>query len=96
MACIEMDMGTKRFAEKILNWTSAGNPDAPTQIGALGVDDKILRSCCQNNLVISMMYFTKPQNRRLLACIVETTRPVKECTQICSGARALSTHPRSG
>lgn len=78
MAVLEMDMiGTKRFAEKVASWASSGNPDAPCQTGALGIDDKILRSCCQNNLVISMMYFSNDRNRQTLACIVETSASVK-------------------
>ena len=79
---LEMDMlQGKDFREKILikQQTLQHAADlTTTSESAPQVDAKVLRSCCQNALVISLMVLSVDANRRLIAVLVHTAYPVNK------------------
>ena len=77
---LELDMAKgKDFREKVLVRQSLLREAAElntTSNQVLQLDSKLLRSACQNNVVVTMMTLGIPRHRRLLALTTAAAKPV--------------------
>lgn len=71
-------LSNKSLRQKLHCKVSAADVDAPVTIGrtAVSVDNKALRSVCQNSLVVSVLYLAEPANRKVLLLGSAASRPV--------------------
>jgi hypothetical protein len=75
---LELDMlvGSK-LKDRLVRKAALRTPDAPKEsTSALAIDDRTLRSCCNNAVVISLMFLGDGLNRSLLEMVVRVCRPV--------------------
>ncbi|CAK0884728.1 unnamed protein product [Prorocentrum cordatum] len=56
----------------------AAAADGPTAQRKVTFEDKSLRACCGNACVVSTMTLSNDDNRRLINCIVATTKPLDD------------------
>ena len=76
---LEMDMlKGKKFTDKVTVKMAGRDPDAPdtTAATATALDDRALRSCCQNSVVIALMFLSEDLNLRLMHMVVSLAGPV--------------------
>lgn len=71
-------LSNKSLRQKLHCKVSAADVDALVTTGrtAVSVDNKALRSVCQNSLVVSVLYLAEPANRKVLLLGLAASRPV--------------------
>ena len=86
---LETDMiGTGKFAQKIIinkdHLKAADEATTTTSSTATQIDTKILRSCCQNVVVVSLAILGELQYKRILAVMALVVGPLRHWQGNCS------------
>ena len=81
-------VGTNTFAQKIIidkdHMMAADEATTATSTAATQIDSKILRSCCQNVVVVSLAVFGEMQYKRGLAVMALVVGPLRHWQGTCS------------
>ena len=81
-------VGTNKFAHKIIinkeHLRAADEATTTTSTTATQIDSKILRSCCQNVVVVSLAVLGELQFKRILAVMALVVGPLRQWQGNCS------------
>lgn len=76
---LELDfLKGRKLMDRICAKTSGADQSAPVTTANTSVttDERTLRSCAQNSVVVSLLVLSDPNNRRILALVTHLCRPV--------------------